>query len=218
MFNRSRWHSRSLFSLALLLMTILILAGATGCSRTQPRKHWWEFWKPKATATDTVYHPDREILPPPPGVLDATGKGESSTLPAEMPPPPTIADASRIAEPAPVRGPAQSVSELYVIHFTFDSSELSGEAQRQLDQNGQWLAGRPNYEVSIEGHCDERGTEEYNMNLGMRRAKVVRDYLVSKGIAANRLHTTSYGEMRPLDPAHTEEVYTKNRRVQFLVY
>jgi peptidoglycan-associated lipoprotein len=222
MFNRSRWVSHPL--LPLLLMLSLIAAGTTGCNRTKPREHFWQLWRPKsikAEKSGAAYMPDMEMLPPAPGVLDPMESGSSSSLPSDMPPPPTMAEAGSISEPDPIRSEARPVSELHKIPFDYDSSELSADAQRLLNENAQWLLNRPNYEVSIEGHCDDRGTPEYNLNLGMRRAKMVRDYLISKGVDAGRLHTISYGEERPLpvSPGMAEtQVWAQNRRAQFFVY
>jgi peptidoglycan-associated lipoprotein len=207
----SRW-----FSLLLLPLMLTMAVSTTGCNRSKVRKYPWEFWKPKSIEADAVYA-DQEILPPAPGVLDPSGLGESSALP----PPPTIADAAMIPEPEPVRSEPKPISELHMIHFDYDSSQLSGEAQGLLNENAQWLMNRSNYDVQIEGHCDERGTAEYNMNLGMRRAKMVRDYLISRGVDPNRLHTISYGEERPLPPAGVlspDQIYAQNRRVQFFIY
>jgi len=103
------------------------------------------------------------------------------------------------------------------IHFAFDSSELSSEAKDLLKQKAQWLKQNPNVSVTIQGHCDERGTIEYNLALGERRANAVENYLQDLGIGAFRLDTVSYGEERPLDPGQTEAAYAKNRRAQFVL-
>jgi peptidoglycan-associated lipoprotein len=209
MIGRSRCHSRSRSQLLSLTLLVVILAGSTACSTVGPRKHWWEFWKPKASMV-SGYHPDTEILPPPPGALDQNGGGQSSGL---APMPVAIPDATALR-----KGDLRAASELQTVYFEFDSSELSSAAMAALDGDAQWLQANATNEISIQGHCDERGSEEYNMNLGMRRAKVVRDYLASKGVDANKLHTISYGAMRPEDPGHGEAAYAKNRRVQFLIY
>ncbi len=103
------------------------------------------------------------------------------------------------------------------IHFAFDSSALSSEAKDLLKQKAQWLKQNPNVSVTIQGHCDERGTIEYNLALGERRANAVKNYLQDLGIGAFRLDTVSYGEERPLDPGQTEAAYAKNRRAQFVL-
>ena len=88
----------------------------------------------------------------------------------------------------------------------------------KLDNAIAWLESHPDVQILIEGHCDERGTREYNLNLGQRRANSVKEYLVGKGIDPNRLHTISYGEERPIELGMSESAYAQNRRVQFLVY
>lgn len=105
------------------------------------------------------------------------------------------------------------------VFFDYDSSELTDPAKLTLDGNIQWLLELENLNVRIllEGHADERGTEEYNLALGDKRAQVVKDYLVKHGVDPNRLATVSLGEERPFDPRHTEEAYNFNRRVHFLL-
>ncbi|MEE4364079.1 MAG: peptidoglycan-associated lipoprotein Pal [Desulfotignum sp.] len=103
------------------------------------------------------------------------------------------------------------------IHFAFDSSALSSEAKERLKQKAQWLKENPNVSVTIEGHCDERGTTEYNLALGERRASAVESYLQDLGIGGFRMDTVSFGEERPLDPGQTEAAYAKNRRAQFVL-
>lgn len=98
------------------------------------------------------------------------------------------------------------------VFFAFDSSALSNESKTTLDRQSEWLAKYPAVETIIEGHCDQRGTREYNLALGERRAKSVKDYLMSKGVDVKRLHTVSYGKERPEFQGDTEEVYAKNRR------
>ncbi|GIX48368.1 MAG: peptidoglycan-associated lipoprotein [Candidatus Tectimicrobiota bacterium] len=102
------------------------------------------------------------------------------------------------------------------VHFAFDSFALSEEAKALLEKKAAWLAAHPHVKVLIEGHCDERGTQAYNLALGERRANAVKQYLVALGIDPARLSTVSYGEERPLDPGHNEEAWAKNRRAHFV--
>jgi peptidoglycan-associated lipoprotein len=104
-----------------------------------------------------------------------------------------------------------------LIHFEFDKSRLLPEGKAVLRLKAQWLTAHPNVLVVIEGHCDERGTNEYNMALGDRRAQSAKTYLVDLGIAADRLTCISYGEERPLDPGHNEAAWAKNRRDQLVI-
>jgi peptidoglycan-associated lipoprotein len=108
-------------------------------------------------------------------------------------------------------------SPLRPVFFEFDSSEIDGAAKSALDENSALLKRYPTWAVTIEGHCDERGTAEYNLALGERRAVAARAYLVSVGISADRLRTVSYGKEFPFDPGHDEEAYVKNRRAHFVI-
>ena len=103
------------------------------------------------------------------------------------------------------------------VHFEFDSARLSMEAQDTLRQKAQWLKANPRAKVIIEGHCDERGTTEYNLALGDRRAFSAKSFLVDLGIADSRLTTVSYGEERPLDSGADEDAWAKNRRAHFVI-
>ncbi len=103
------------------------------------------------------------------------------------------------------------------VFFEFDAADLLPEAQQTLSQNASVLKQHPTWVVTIEGHCDERGTAEYNLALGERRAVSARTYLVSLGIPADRLHTVSYGKELPFDPGHTEAAWAKNRRAHFVI-
>jgi len=102
------------------------------------------------------------------------------------------------------------------VHFAFDSYELDRTARDVLAANAEWLKDNPRARTEIEGHCDARGTVEYNLALGARRAKAVKDYLVTLGISAGRLSTISYGEELPLCREQSEECYARNRRVHFV--
>ncbi|MBE9581714.1 MAG: peptidoglycan-associated lipoprotein Pal [Proteobacteria bacterium] len=103
------------------------------------------------------------------------------------------------------------------IYFEFDKSRLLPESKEILRNKAKWLNAHPDVSVIIEGHCDERGTSEYNMALGDRRAQSAKSYLVDLGIGSRRLMTISYGEERPLDPSHNERAWAKNRRDQFVI-
>jgi len=108
-------------------------------------------------------------------------------------------------------------SQLQDIHFDYDKFDIRPQSVEVLRQAASLLVEHPNIKIQIEGHCDERGAEEYNLALGERRANVVKQYLVGLGIAPDRISTISYGEEKPLDRGHTEEAYSKNRRVHILI-
>jgi len=103
------------------------------------------------------------------------------------------------------------------IHFDFDSIQLSPEAQEILNKKWKWLRKHPSATVTIEGHCDNRGTNEYNLALGEGRAQSAKTYLMDLGIDISRLNTLSYGEERPLDPQQSESAWAKNRRAHFVI-
>jgi peptidoglycan-associated lipoprotein len=103
------------------------------------------------------------------------------------------------------------------IYFEFDKSTLTPAAQDNLLRKAEWLRENPAAVATIEGHCDERGTNEYNLALGDRRAESAKDFLVDLGVDPSRLSTISYGEERPVDPRHNEEAWAKNRRAHFIV-
>jgi len=123
-------------------------------------------------------------------------------------------------------GPAEAQSNVPVavagvemadVNYAFDSFALTEGAKATLQANAEYMRANPSAKVQVEGHCDERGTNEYNMALGMNRARASYDYLRSLGIAESRLSTVSYGEELALDPAHTEAAWAKNRRAHFSI-
>jgi len=97
------------------------------------------------------------------------------------------------------------------VFFGLDRSDLSAEARQILERQAAWLQRYPNVQLLVAGNCDERGTREYNLALGARRAAAARDYLVSLGVSSARLQTVSYGKERPLDPRSNEEAWSVNR-------
>ena len=121
------------------------------------------------------------------------------------------AEANMAAESAAV------VGELEMIHFDFDKSDIKPEYRDILAKNAEILKSHPSLNVVVEGHCDEIGTQEYNIALGERRANSTKKYLESLGVKGSELSTISYGMEKPLDPAHTKEAHAKNRRAQFTV-
>ncbi|MBY8828458.1 peptidoglycan-associated lipoprotein Pal [Hephaestia mangrovi] len=154
--------------------------------------------------------------------------GCSKKRPAELPPPP-----SETPPPAPapvdnsgqvgntvVPGSAadfkQSVSS-DTVHFDTDKSDIDPEAQQILDSQAQWLAKYPNVRITIEGHCDERGTREYNLALGDRRANAAKNYLAERGVDPSRINTISYGKERPIALGSDEASWAQNRRAVTVV-
>ena len=179
-----------------VLLAALLAVGAGGCAKKTP---------PVA----------RPPMPPPP-----------AATPAKPPAPPEpVAETPVVAEPAIPEDTMASRtldelnrdSPLRPAFFGYDSAEISAEAQQVLNADAEVLKKYTNWVVTIEGHCDERGTAEYNLALGERRAVAVRTYLVSLGIPAERLKVISYGKEFPFDPGHTEEAWARNRRGHFVI-
>jgi peptidoglycan-associated lipoprotein len=161
----------------------------------------------------------RPMPPPPTNVTNPPS-------PTRPPAPPEPVVEPTIVPPEPVRDDSIASaslddlnrnSPLKPVFYEYDSSELSAEGQKALDENAAVMKRYGSWTVTIEGHCDERGTAEYNLALGERRAVTARAYLVSLGIAADRLRTVSYGKEFPFDPAHSEPAFAKNRRAHFVV-
>lgn len=154
---------------------------------------------------------------------------------APPPPPPQVKEQPKVekVEQAPVvKKPELSEEELFMaksledinkqqplktIYFDYDKYIIREDAKPVLDANSGWLRKYKTARILIEGHCDERGTEDYNLALGAKRATSALDYLVSLGIAPDRLKTLSYGKSQPLDMGHDEAAWQKNRRDQFTV-
>ena len=138
----------------------------------------------------------------------------ASTTPTPAPtPPPTPAPAPTPA-PEPPK-PAVTAGDLQVIHFGYDSFQLDDAARSALDSNAKLLRDNPDLSVSVDGHCDERGTVEYNQALGQKRAEAVQQYLSDQGIPSTRFRVISYGKERPVDEGHDESAWARNRRVEF---
>lgn len=161
-------------------------------------------------------------MPPPPPMPQA-----AVTPPPARPPAPPEPVREPVSVPLePIRDDAISsaslddlnkTSPLKPVYFELDISDLSAANQKTLDEDAALLKRYTAWTVTIEGHCDERGTAEYNLALGERRAIAARAYLVAQGIAADRLRTVSYGKEFPFDPGHDEGAWAKNRRAHFVI-
>lgn len=106
---------------------------------------------------------------------------------------------------------------LQTVYFDLDSSTLDGSDKKAMASNAKFLKTNKSVDIQVEGHCDERGGRQYNLALGERRAKAVRDHLVALGVEAKRITTISYGNERPADEGHDESAWSKNRRANFVV-
>ena len=131
----------------------------------------------------------------------------------------TVAKESAVKEEAAKEATkaAELEQALATIYFAFDSPALSPEARDTLTKNAGVLNNKPDLKAKIEGHCDERGSDEYNLALGEKRAKSAQDYLVTLGIRKDRLSIISFGKEKPLDPGHDETAWPKNRRAEFII-
>ncbi|HEX6440233.1 MAG TPA: peptidoglycan-associated lipoprotein Pal [Candidatus Binatia bacterium] len=179
------------------LKSMIILSGAlafAGCSSTTAEP------EPSAAApasaeaktkVDSAKTTESTTKAPASSSLEALQRGESTATPASSP--------------------------LKDVYFDFDRYDLREDAREILKANSAWLKANPAAQVQIEGHCDERGTTEYNVALGSRRAESAKDYLVTLGTSADHLSTISYGEEVPVCREQTEECWQKNRRVRFVV-
>jgi peptidoglycan-associated lipoprotein len=143
--------------------------------------------------------------------ITATGPGGSADasvhISVSVPPPPVVTH-----EPSMQELFDKGVKDAY---FDYDKADIRADARDALSQTAQFLKSYPQMKVVVEGHCDERGSTEYNLALGDRRAAAAKQFLVSLGITADRLETVSYGKERPFCSAATEECYTQNRRAHF---
>ncbi len=180
-----------------LIVAAITLALVGGCSKKKP---------PVA----------RPTTPPGTSAAGAGTPGPPTPVaePSPVPPEPTMADdslASRDIDQINKNSPFQP------IFFAYDSTEIDSAGQQSLNANAELMKKYGTWVITIEGHADERGTAEYNLALGERRAVATRTYLVSLGVPADRLRTVSYGKEFPFDPAHTESGWAKNRRAQFVV-
>jgi len=156
--------------------------------------------------------------------------------PKEVPPPPPPQaqeqpQVEKVEEPV-VQEPQLAEEEIFLqksldqinrekplgtIYFDYDRAAIRDDARPTLDTNASWLKKYRTVKILVEGHCDERGTEEYNLALGEKRAKSAQDYLLSLGIGSDRIKIISYGKSQPINPAHDESAWQMNRRAQFLV-
>jgi peptidoglycan-associated lipoprotein len=190
---------RAVLAKAALVPILLTVIVAAACSRNQP---------PVARPTQ-----------PPPAANTATAG-------SRPPAPPVPVSEPTVVPPEPVRDDSIASASLDDLNrnsplrpafFAYDSSDVSPEAQAVLDANASVLRNNRSWTVTIEGHCDERGSAEYNLSLGERRAVSARAYLVSLGIPADRLRIVSYGKEFPFDPGKDEAAYAKNRRAHFVI-
>lgn len=178
-----------------VLMLAVMLAAAVGCAK-------------KEVVKSTEAPPPSQAAVPPEGIA-------TDTLPAE----PGVKEEEPMVAMAPpgIAATMEQPSRFQDIHFDFDKSFIREDAKPVLTRIADHMKNSPSALLLIEGHCDERGTPEYNMALGERRAEAAKRYLVSLGVREGALSTVSFGEEKPLDPGHNEEAWAKNRRAHFVL-
>ena len=140
---------------------------------------------------------------------DEKKKAEEAAKRAAPPPPEPVA---KELEVEPAQGPASMTT----VYFGFNQHTLTDESREDLSNNAEYIRQRARLRVQVEGHCDNRGSTEYNLALGERRAAAVKSYLVKLGVNPTRLEIISYGEERPVDPSENEDAWSQNRRAEFM--
>lgn len=148
-----------------------------------------------------------------PSAAPARPAPKTAEIPVTRPTPPVEMTIKPTPQIAPVTPAASSLKDIF---FDFDDATIREEQRAVLNEDLAWLKAHPKMMIAVEGYCDERGTEEYNLALGQRRADVVKDYLVAAGIAADRITTISYGRDKPFVLGHDESAWKLNRRDHFV--
>jgi len=184
---------RLLAGLVLCVLFVSVLGSMTGCTKSKPVKA--KFPEGESAAA-TV----------PPGGPGALGGKQAGGIEEGIPQDRGVLNLAW-----------QETKEIQSIYFAFDSSALAGDSKAKLETAAKYLKQNPKVKVQVEGNCDERGTTEYNLALGERRALAARRYLMSLGIDSNRISTVSYGEERPVAMGHDEAAWRQNRRDDFKV-
>jgi peptidoglycan-associated lipoprotein len=188
--RRTKGRGQTGFSLIAMGMMLSLLAA--GCA------------KKVETAQQSVTPPEERVTPQTPASPEESMKEQSPTVKeSEMAPPGSSISATS--------------TSLEMIHFDYDKATIRPDAKATLEKHAKWLQANPKAKIQIQGHCDERGTNEYNLALGERRAQTTKRFLTAMGIDGRRLDTISYGEERPTCIEHNESCYGKNRRAEFIV-
>jgi peptidoglycan-associated lipoprotein len=192
------WGSR-------MVVVVLALLLSVACAK-RPAMTQTAAPPPTGAAVTAPPAPVAPVTPPP--------------APAPTPPPVATAPSAPAPAPAPPRpAPAEfkSNDNLRDVFFAFDRATITPEEARTLEASAEWMKANPSALVLVEGHCDERGTNAYNLALGERRARAAQEYLVKRGVPAARITTITYGEERPTCSELTEACWARNRRAHFLV-
>jgi peptidoglycan-associated lipoprotein len=183
---------------AVLALSVAALV-SVGCAKKQTVKSEGAQGAPGATSV------------PAPGAGNGAPVGEAPVAPE------VVAPATRPEAAPGIAVTEEKFSQFDDVRFDFDKSEVKEDGRKACQVVADYLKKNPRANLQIEGHCDERGTAEYNMALGERRATAVMTYLASLGVSKARLSTVSFGKEKPLDPGHNEEAWAKNRRAHFVL-
>lgn len=190
-----------------ILCAAIGIALAIGCAKKPVA--------PPPPVEQTAPVPAAKVEPPKPAPPAPAPKVETYNAP-EVVPKVEPAPAAPAPKPTPPPPPPKPEVKLGDVFFAFDKYDLTAESRATLSKNADALKADGSVRILIEGHCDERGTNEYNLGLGERRAKAAKDYLVSLGVDAGRIDTISYGEERPFAQGHDETAWSQNRRGHFV--
>jgi len=144
----------------------------------------------------------------------AAGCAKKPIVKLQQPAPQPQVSRETDVEPPVRSGAWQPRAQLQTVYFDYDSAELNADAREKLKRNAGYLKDNSGYDILVEGNCDERGTAEYNLVLGQKRASAVRIYYGRLGIPLKRIATISYGKEKPADPRNTEEAWSRNRRAE----
>lgn len=184
---------RNRTALLILLLVLGLILFAPGCKKKTPQ--------------------DEPAQPPAPPPVE-----EPVEKPVEVEPPKSFeTEKPEVKVMEPTIAELNRSGVLKTVYFGYDRYDLTDDTRRQIQANAGWLNTNSKYKVVVQGHCDERGTIEYNLALGERRARAVRDYMVDLGVSASRVRIVSYGEEKPAVSGHTESAWSKNRRAQFVI-
>lgn len=198
--NPSRRAALIRAALVFFVVTPLLSLGLVACGGKK---------RPPAVTTDGRTSAPARPSPTPPPWPDVPVDAGPDVQP--------MTDETARAEDFSVNDASGEGGPLADVYFDYDQARLSDAARALLEKHALWMQTHRSAKVAIEGHCDERGTTDYNLALGEQRARAARDYLVNLGVGGDRLTTVSYGKERPLDPASNETAWARNRRAHFLV-
>ncbi len=204
-------------SLRFLLVALMILtiAAAFGCTKKTIRSDAVGYTPSRVEPRPAEAKPEAESMDKT-AALEREKKLSEENLREEALREKALREKALQEEAARKEAALKAAAKLEPIYFDFDQWSIREDQKEIMLKNSQWLKVNPNAKLRLEGHCDERGTAEYNLALGQKRAEAAKAFLEALGISSQRLITISYGEERPLDPEHNEAAWAKNRRVDVL--